>query len=114
MSKSWEGEATVFDVNAALDFSEGGIVSKTLYAGDDARVVLFGFDAGQELTEHTAAVPALLHVLEGEGEIDLAGEKHPVGPGFYTRMPAHLPHSVKATGRLALLLVLLRSGKPKK
>ncbi len=111
MSTHWEGAPSVFDVDAALEYAEGGIVSKTLYAGDDARVVLFGFDAGQELTEHTAAVPALLHVLSGQGEIDLAGERHAVGPGFYCRMPAHLPHSVKATGRLALLLVLLRRAK---
>lgn len=114
MGVEWTGDASVFDVAAALDYSEGGIVSKSLYSGDDARVVLFGFDAGQELTEHTAAVPALLHVLEGEGEIDLAGEVHSVGPGFYCRMPAHLPHSVRASTKLALLLVLLRSGKQPK
>lgn len=86
-----------------------GILSQTLYDGDDARLVLFGFAAGEELSEHTAARPAVVHVLSGEGVAVVGGERRPVGPGTWFRMPAHMPHSIHATTPLAMALYLLGS-----
>ncbi|GJM39884.1 MAG: hypothetical protein DHS20C20_01660 [Ardenticatenaceae bacterium] len=37
------------------------IVSRKVYSDDFLKVALFGFAAGEELTEHTAAFPATLH-----------------------------------------------------
>jgi quercetin dioxygenase-like cupin family protein len=45
------------------------IVSRTVYEGDDAKVILFAFAPGQALTEHTAARPAVLHFLSGEASV---------------------------------------------
>ena len=44
------------------------IVSRTFYEADQMKAILFGFAPGQELSEHTAARPAILHFLSGEAE----------------------------------------------
>lgn len=83
------------------------IVSRTVYDGPDAKVVLFGFAAGQSLSEHTASRPALLHLLSGRADVVLGAETVDAGPGFWARMEARLPHSVLAREPTVLLLVLL-------
>jgi quercetin dioxygenase-like cupin family protein len=84
-----------------------GILSQTLYDGEDARLILFGFAPGEELSEHTAARPAIVHVLAGEGEAVVGGDPHPVGPGSWFHMPARMPHSIRATTPLTMALYLL-------
>lgn len=88
-----------------------GIHSQTLYDGPDLRLVLFAFAPGEELSEHTAARPAVVHVLDGEGDAVVGGEPHPLGPGTWFRMPARMPHSILARTSLRLALYLLPAGK---
>jgi quercetin dioxygenase-like cupin family protein len=90
---------------------ENGIISRTLYQDDATKVVLFGFDAGQELSEHTASVPAIIHVLRGEGTLTLDNDRKEARPGTWVYMPANLLHSVTAQTPLTMLLVMLRSAK---
>jgi quercetin dioxygenase-like cupin family protein len=87
------------------------IVSRTLYNDEQIKVVLFGFAAGQELSEHTASQAALLSFIEGEAELTLGGSPHPASPGTWVRMPPRLPHSVKAKTRVVMLLTLLKGNK---
>ena len=82
------------------------IVSRTLYTGDDARVILFIFAPGQELSEHTASRPALIHILEGAGTVGLGSETFDASPGLLVHMAAGLPHSIVATTELRMLLYL--------
>ena len=89
----------------------GGITSRTLHSDEHARVVLFGFDAGQELSEHTASMPAILHVLRGEASLTLGGETHAVSGGAWAYMPAHLPHGIAARTPLVMLLTLVKAAK---
>src|SRR5665811_2350204 len=53
------------DVSSLVAIQPEATVSRTVLQAEGARVVLFSFDVGQVLTEHTAAVPALLQVLDG-------------------------------------------------
>jgi quercetin dioxygenase-like cupin family protein len=50
------------------------IISRTVYGDARVKVVLFGFAAGQELSEHTASMPALLHILSGQARLTLGGD----------------------------------------
>jgi quercetin dioxygenase-like cupin family protein len=86
-----------------------GILSRTLY--DDAKVkaVVFGFGAGQELSEHTASMPAIIHVLEGEAALTLGDDVVEARPGTWVHMPAGLRHAVRATTPTVMLLLLLKS-----
>jgi quercetin dioxygenase-like cupin family protein len=92
------------------DIPADGIVSRTLYADDQIKVVLFGFAPGQELSEHTASVPATLDFRRGEAELTLGADMHPARAGTFVHMDAGLPHSVRATTSVVLLLTLLKGG----
>jgi len=84
-----------------------GIHSQTLYDGPDLRLVLFAFAAGEELSEHTAARPAVVHVLDGAGDATVGGEPRALGPGSWFRMPARMAHSIRAQSPMKLALYLL-------
>ncbi len=99
------------DLNEAIDIPVNGILSKTILSDDIVKVVLFGMDQGQELSEHTASMPALLQIIKGEAEVRLAGDTHKAQAGFWTRMSAGLPHSVIARTPLIMQLVLLKRGQ---
>lgn len=100
------------DLAAEIDVFDDSTISKTLYEGDDLKVVLFGFAAGQELSEHTAAVPAVMHFLEGRARVTLGEEVHGASPNAWIHMPAHLPHSIAAHEPVKMLLLLLRNRQP--
>jgi quercetin dioxygenase-like cupin family protein len=89
---------------------ESGILSRTLFTDERIKVVVFGFDAGQELSEHTAATPAIIEILEGEAEVLLGGERHVAGPGTWIHMTAGLHHAIHARTPVVMLLTLLREG----
>jgi quercetin dioxygenase-like cupin family protein len=100
------------DLIQEVEIPKDGITSRALYSDAGTRVVVFGFDEGQELSEHTAAVPAILHILSGEAVIGLGSEERTAGPGSWAFMEANLPHSIVAKTRVVMLLTLLKSAKP--
>lgn len=85
------------------------IVSRQVHGDEHVKVTLFGFAAGQELSEHTASKPAILQVVSGEGTFGLADQVVEVGPGSFAHMAPHLPHTVTARTDLVLLLVMLKT-----
>lgn len=85
-----------------------GILSRTLYNDDRLKVVLFGFAAGEELSEHAASMPAILHFLEGEAKLTLNDDVLPAQSGFWVHMPKGLRHAIQAKTPLVMLLVLLK------
>ena len=94
--------------DALPDIPPDSIVSRSIYAGEDVKVTLFGFAAGQELSEHTASTPAIIHFLQGEADLILGSERMLAGPGAWAHMPAHLPHSIVARTPVVMLLVLIQ------
>lgn len=90
------------------------IVSRTIVREDGLKAILFAFAAGQELSRHTAAVPAVIQILEGDCEVILGEETFDAQPGFWAHMPANLPHSIYARTPTRMLLLMLSSAKPNK
>jgi len=102
---------SVDDLAASGEPPEAGILSRTLYADEHAKVVLFGFAPGEELSEHTSSRPATIHVLSGQIELTLDGERTEAGPGLWVHMAAGLPHALRArTPSVMLLTLLSRNG----
>jgi quercetin dioxygenase-like cupin family protein len=85
-----------------------GILSRTLYNDDRLKVVLFGFGKGEELSEHTASMPAVLHFLQGEASLTLGDDTLDVRPGSWVHMPKGLRHSIQAKTPVVMLLLLLK------
>jgi quercetin dioxygenase-like cupin family protein len=92
-----------------VSYQEGAVVSRIIVKRDTGNVTLFAFDAGQELSEHTAPFDALVQVLEGEAAITIAGRPHRVRTGEMILMPAQQPHALKAVSRFKMLLTMIRS-----
>ena len=100
---------TLIDDLAGLvsQISEDTIVSRTVYQDGQLKAILFGFAPGQELSEHTAARPAILHFLKGEAELTLGQDASSAGPGTWAYMEAHLRHSILAKTEVVMLLLML-------
>jgi quercetin dioxygenase-like cupin family protein len=102
---------TIPDLAAAIQIPEKGTLSLTLHQDEHTKLVLFGFAQGQELSEHTAAVPALIQQIAGEAQWKLGDQIVDAQPGTLSHMPANLPHSISATTPTVMLLTLLKSAK---
>ncbi|HQR05519.1 MAG TPA: cupin domain-containing protein [Gemmatales bacterium] len=86
-----------------------GILSHTIYQDERLKAVLFGFAAGQELSEHTASTPAIIHFLKGNADVVLGQDKVTASVGTWIHMPVRLPHSILAQTPVCMLLLLLKS-----
>jgi quercetin dioxygenase-like cupin family protein len=106
------GYTFIPDVSSEMEIPEQGTLSRVLYRDDRLRVVGFAFDVGQELTEHTASVPAVLQVVQGRLHVVTGGDEHDLGPGGWLRMDARLPHSLTAVERSIVLLTMLSNQPP--
>lgn len=95
------------DLAAELPLSEDGTLSRVLYRDGRLRVVGFAFAAGQELTEHTSALPVVIQVVQGRLDLVLGEEKAEATPGTWIHLPARLPHSVRAVEPTIMLLTML-------
>jgi quercetin dioxygenase-like cupin family protein len=91
-----------------LDYVPGAIVSRTLAKARGGSLTLFAFDAGQELSEHTAPFDAFVQVLDGAVELVIGGQPVVASAGETVRMPAGVPHAVRALERFKMLLSLVR------
>jgi len=90
-------------------YQGGSIVSRVLLKRSGGTITFFAFDAGQELSEHTAPFDAVAHVLEGEAEITIAGKAVTVAAGEVLLMPANQPHALSARTRFKMILTMIRS-----
>jgi quercetin dioxygenase-like cupin family protein len=106
----------IADLAAEVAVPPDGILSRTLHNDENARVVLFAFSAGQELTDHTSKMPAIIQVLQGEARIRLEGEELETRPGAWIHMAPETVHGVLARSPLIMLLTLLKqpAGGPAK
>lgn len=102
------GSTFLADLCKEIQPPESGTLSRTVHNDDQIKVVLFGFAAGEELSEHTASSPAILQFLKGEAEVTLGGEIRPAIEGTWIHMPANLKHSVRTKSPTVMLLILLK------
>src|SRR5436190_17889670 len=87
---------------------QDGILCRTMFQDEKVKVVLFGFAAGHDMSEHTASKPAMIHFLQGEANVTLGNNTHVVGAGAWMHMPSNLPHSIQAKTPTVMLLLLLK------
>ena len=91
----------------SVQISPAGIVSRTIVQTPELRVVLFAFDAGQELTSHTSRRRALVQVLSGACDFFFGNAWHRLESGALLHLPPGHPHAVRATaGAFTMLLTL--------
>jgi quercetin dioxygenase-like cupin family protein len=99
----------ISDLDKEVEIPKDGILSRILLKDSQVNVTVFGFDAGQELSEHTAGSAAVIQIVKGEAVLTIAGEEMSAGPGAWLHMPARTPHSLVAKTPVVMLLLLLKS-----
>ncbi len=101
--------AQVLHLTESVAYQADAVVSRTLVNQKAGTVTLFAFDAGQELSEHTAPFDALLQVLDGEARVTIAGQPFDLKAGDLINMPANQPHAVYAVTPFKMLLTMIRA-----
>jgi len=97
-----------FNLANHVSYSEGSVVSKTLLKKEIGNITLFSFDLGQGLSEHTAPFDAVVYILDGQAEITIGGNAQTVMAGEMLIMPANVSHSLHASKRFKMLLIMIR------
>lgn len=100
-------EAAALKLLDAAQVSASGIVSRTVLQSPEARVVLFTFADGQELTSHTSRRRALVQILDGACDFFFGGKWQRLETGTFLHLPPNHPHAVRAgAGPFSMLLTL--------
>lgn len=98
---------SIGDVAGAVAIQPGAVVSKVIHRDELLDVTVFGFDAGEGLTEHRASRTAIVHVLQGRLRLTVEGVAHDAGPGFWLHMAQDAPHALEALEPTLMLLTMV-------
>ena len=96
----------VFKLAELVPYAEGKIVNMDVVHNDKMKFVLMAFDAGTGLSEHAAPGEALIFALDGEGVIGYEGKDHPIKAGENFHFAKAGLHSVRATKKFKMALLL--------
>ena len=96
----------VFKLAELVPYGEGKIVNMDVVHNDKMKFVVMAFDAGTGLSEHAAPGEAIIFALDGEGVIGYEGKEHPIKAGENFCFAKAGLHSVKATKRFKMALLL--------
>ncbi len=98
----------ITDLAKEVQPPDEGILTRTLFNDDNVKAVIFGFGQEEELSEHTASMPAILHFLQGEANLTLGDDSVEAQPGTWIHMEPKLKHSVRTKTPVVMLLLLLK------
>jgi quercetin dioxygenase-like cupin family protein len=98
----------LFTLDGLVTPTAQGIASRVLARTAAGNITLFAFDAGEELSEHTAPFDALVITLSGGLVLTIGGRTVQTTPQSVVLMPANVPHAVQAPERSRMLLIMLR------
>lgn len=102
-------KSKVFSFNESIDYSDGGIVSKTVLKKQTGNISLFSFAKGEALSEHTAPFDAMIMVVDGRGEVIIGGKSFILKAGETIIMPANITHAVNAVEKFKMVLTMIKS-----
>jgi quercetin dioxygenase-like cupin family protein len=101
----------IANLTKEIQIPEKGILSHTLHNDEKLKIILFGFAAGQELTAHTAPMPATMMFLKGEASVTLGNDTQEISEGALIHMQPKLAHGIVANSPLLMLLYLHKSAR---
>jgi quercetin dioxygenase-like cupin family protein len=102
-------KSKVFSFSESVDYSDGGIVSKTVLKKQTGNISLFSFAKGEALSEHTAPFDAMITVVDGRGEVVIGGVSFILTAGQSIIMPANITHAVNAVEKFKMVLTMIKS-----
>ena len=90
-----------------LPVTASSTTSRVVVDNPVLRVVVFAFDAGELLTEHTSPRAVVVQLLDGALRFTVGGVEHPMAPGDVIYLAPGEPHAVVADEPSHLSLVMV-------
>ncbi|HEV8192337.1 MAG TPA: cupin domain-containing protein [Ktedonobacterales bacterium] len=103
------GNLVAFDLRALTQFQEAGPFVRVLSDIGTARIVLFAFEAGQRLKEHSTSSQVLLQVLRGRIALTAGDASVEAGAGTLLQLEANVRHSISAKTRAVVVATMTPS-----
>ncbi len=97
----------VFKLAELVPYADGKIVNMDVVHNDTMKFVVMAFDEGTGLSEHAAPGEAIIFALDGEGVIGYEGKDYPIKAGENFKFAKAGLHSVKATKKFKMALLLM-------
>jgi quercetin dioxygenase-like cupin family protein len=99
------------DMTSLVKIQDEATVSRTIMQHTGGNVVLFSFDEGQQLSEHTAAMPVFVQTVSGHLKVTASGRTVDLLPGGLVYFPTRLPHAVEAVEPSIMMLTMITSAR---
>lgn len=112
-AQSEDNVTVIENLLASVEIPQDSTLSRTIHRDDKVKVVLFGFAGGQELSQHTASVPAIIQILQGDVRVTLDGEEKELSSNSWIFMEANVQHAVYAKTDAVMLLTMLTGTESK-
>lgn len=96
----------VFKLEDLVPYGGGKIVNMDVVHNDKMKLVVMAFDEGTGLSEHAAPGEAIIFALDGEAVIGYEGKDHAIRAGENFHFAKGGLHSVKATKKFKMALLL--------
>jgi quercetin dioxygenase-like cupin family protein len=94
-----------------IQIPKNGILSRTLYNDEHVKILAFGFAAGQELSAHTAPMPAGIYIHSGDARLPLGEDTYDAQAGTLVHMAPRLTHGIFAKTPVIMLLHMYKPAR---
>lgn len=96
----------VFRMRDLISYEKDKIINMDVVHNEKMKLVVMAFDEGTGLSEHAAPGEAIVFALDGEGVIEYEGQEHLIKAGENFHFAKAALHSVKATKKFKMALLL--------
>ena len=97
--------------NENLDFNEHKIATKVILESTFSKEIRILLKLGQNMKEHKAPFPILIHLLDGEINLGVQGKIHHLKKGDILTLSANIPHDLTALKDSIVRLTLSKQDK---
>lgn len=97
------------DLREHSPLPENGILSRTLQNDTRTKVIQFTFAPGQELSAHTAPMPATIYIASGQATLRLGNDVKEASEGSFAYMAPLLEHGIQAKTEVVMLLTMIKN-----
>jgi quercetin dioxygenase-like cupin family protein len=101
-------QQNIITLKDSIKYQDGSVVSKEIIKAEGGTVTVFAFDAGQGLSEHISPFNVLVQIIEGEAHINIEKTPYMLTEGQSIELPSNKAHSLKASKRFKMLLIMIR------
>ncbi len=89
-----------------------GVSARPVYDSPNAVAVHITLEPGQSLKKHVTPVDVFFYVLEGEGVVEIGGERETVSRDRIVESPARVPHRLANEGGGPFRVLVVKVPKP--